>query len=52
MVDEKIGFQLKKAGRGTIFHDGWSKNGFDYVVVYGCFMKEGVEHKNKNRKLR
>lgn len=38
---------MKKSRRGTILHDGWSKNGVHYVAIYACFMKEVSEYRNK-----
>ena len=38
---------MEKAGRGTILHDGWSKNGVHYIAVFACFMKEVSEYRDK-----
>ena len=47
LVESNICYQMKKARRGTILHDGWIKNGVHYVAIYACFMKEVLEYRNK-----
>ena len=47
LAETRIGFQMKKASRGTIMHDRWGKNGVHYVAIFACFMKEVSEYKKK-----
>ena len=49
LVEHRIAQNMKMAGRGSILHDGWSKNGVHYVAIYGCFMKEVSEFRNHKK---
>ena len=39
IVEPKIGRQMKIAGRGSILHDGWTKDSVHYVGSYCCYIR-------------
>ena len=40
---------MAEAGRGSILHDGWSKNGMHYVGVYACYINKANLSASKNK---
>ena len=48
VVEKKISNEMAEAGRGSILHDGWSKNGMHYVGVYACYINKANLSASKN----
>ena len=49
IIEQRISKEMKTAGRGSILHDGWSKNGTHYVGLFACYLREvgHINHRNK-----
>ena len=35
-----ISAEMKDATRGSILHDGWTKNGVHFVAIFSCYIKK------------
>ena len=50
IVDGRLGEEMKKAGRGSILHDGWTCTGVHYIAIFACYTLTG-EVKQETKQL-
>ena len=50
LVDEKLGREIKAAGRGLILHDGWTCAGVRYIDLFASYPVEREKEEKKTVK--
>ena len=48
LVDDKLGKEMKAAGRGSILHDGWTSAGVHYIALLPVILLEESKIETKS----